>query len=167
MEELAEMHDINFLIQLEAYKRFKEDEQQIRPFVEDKIRQYNDTRNEYLNLYSKYVDLIKSSASRNALQSEQLQILHGNEQTEASMKTIAQETNIDKQDEFFTTDDVATTKKIIAETPNFENLVEQSFSSENNKNRVDFIQSSLMRVERNLESSVVSGFDSLLKRIEM
>ncbi|XP_037934292.1 augmin complex subunit dgt4-like [Teleopsis dalmanni] len=62
------LDDINYLLYLETYKRFKDDENNIKRQIEEKIHQYKKVKNEYLELYLKYTNLLKLTAIRTTVE---------------------------------------------------------------------------------------------------
>uniref|UniRef100_A0A034VB87 Uncharacterized protein n=1 Tax=Bactrocera dorsalis TaxID=27457 RepID=A0A034VB87_BACDO len=59
--------DIQYLLYLETLRRFRDDELNIKRQVDEKTRQYLEVKEEYLQLYAKYVKLTTLAATRCAL----------------------------------------------------------------------------------------------------
>lgn len=59
--------DIQYLLYLETLRRFRDDEINIKRQVEEKTRQYLEIKEDYLQLYAKYVKLTTLAATRCAL----------------------------------------------------------------------------------------------------
>nr|XP_014093958.1 augmin complex subunit dgt4 [Bactrocera oleae] len=59
--------DIQYLLYLETLRRFRDDEINIKRQVDEKTRQYLEVKEDYLQLYAKYVKLTTLAATRCAL----------------------------------------------------------------------------------------------------
>ncbi|XP_067634733.1 augmin complex subunit dgt4 [Eurosta solidaginis] len=63
----AGLEDIQYLLYLESLRRFRDDETNIKRQVEEKYRQYLEAKEDYIQLYGKYVKLTTLAATRIAL----------------------------------------------------------------------------------------------------
>lgn len=161
------LDDIRYLLTLEAYKRYKDDEANIRRQVEDKVRLYKSQEFEYLFWYGNFVKLIKLCEMRQALEKN---FPLNNELVELAKTNILKITeNIQNGAlcDYIDHKGLEVCKQNLTQVNSDDDLNKRQEEVAKIKDAVVAIQTAMGTVESNVEKAVVQGLNYFVAELQM
>ncbi|XP_011189685.2 augmin complex subunit dgt4 [Zeugodacus cucurbitae] len=157
--------DIQYLLYLETLRRFRDDELNIKRQVEEKTRQYLEVKEDYLQLYAKYVKLTTLAATRCALLTDNHlsceKIANASKEVQAITKKLATGDVVEAISETA----VKTCKHKLDATKAHEKLKQLSHELAESKATVRAVQSSTEAVEATIETATLQSLDYFVDEV--
>ncbi|XP_004530449.1 augmin complex subunit dgt4 [Ceratitis capitata] len=157
--------DIQYLLYLEALRRFRDDETNIKRQVDEKNRQYLEAKEEYLQLYSKYVKLTTLAATRCALLTDNHLPSAKISEADKEIAAIAHKLSSGDVIETINASEVEECKTKLAACEKHDNLKKLCDELAESKATVRAVQSSTETVEATIETATLQSLDYFVEEV--
>lgn len=151
---------VQYYVYLEALKRLKDEESEIMKSLTFKVIRYQDSLVNYLELYKKYVDIVKLMETQN--------LLHENQQAsvekgihEANITRMIQQLKNNMHSEQFDQTQLSQLKENLSQITNYTNTKRMFQITQQKDGRAKGIDQSLLRIEAETKNAI----DILVQRI--
>ncbi|XP_053951597.1 augmin complex subunit dgt4 [Anastrepha ludens] len=159
------MEDIQYLLYLETLRRFRDDETNIKRQVDEKTRQYLEVKENYLQLYAKYVKLTTLAATRCALLTDNplpiATVTAANNEIDAAARKLASGDMMEPINEV----DVVQCRDKLSACKTHEKLKQLKRELAESKTTVRAIQTSAETVDATIETATLQSLDNFVGEV--